>query len=282
MTIKMEVETVLQVHHVCEKHTKVEVPVEVLVEVPVPVKVPVPVEIPVPYPAHYPPPYPPAPTTPHPNLIHRGSPSPYPTTPQYVPTTPRLQVYPHPESALPLIHSTTVGPHLRSPTPHQKFQSTTPHIPHSPTPTTHHISHSPSPTARSFSHSQTPTPTRQSHTSTLTPTHRLTATPRIDSDVLDPARAALVERFNTQLQQKSEKEVSRRRRAVVFPDETKPSKVERRQRKAVPQDRLRADAPQILGGTVNLSGPRRPNFSLHSVDNLFLLHHSSNPIELEK
>merc|ERR1719278_232919 len=123
---------------------------------------------------------------------------------------------------------------------------------------------SPSPTARSFSHSPSPTPTRQSHTSTLTPTHP-SATPRIDSDVLDPARAALVERFNTQLQQqKSDKEVSRRKRGVVFPDDAKTSKVERRQRKAVPQDRLRPDAPQILGGTVNLSGPRRPNFSLHS------------------
>lgn len=256
---------------------------EVLVEVPVPVKVPVPVEIPVPYPAHYPSPYP-APTTPHPTLIHRGSPSPFPQTPQYIPTTPRLQVYPHPESALPHIHSTTVGPLLRSPTPHQQFQSTTPHhAPHSPTPTPHHISHSPSPTARSFLHSPTPTPTRQAHTSTLTPTHPLTATPRIDSDVLDPARAALVERFNTQLQQqKSDKEVSRQKRGVVFPDEAKTSKVERRQRKAVPQDRLRPDAPRILGGTVNLSGPRRPNFSLHSVDSLFLHHHSSNTIELEK
>ena len=240
-------------------------------EVPVPVKVP----IPVPYPAHYPPPYQAAPTTPHPTLIHRGSPSPYPQSPQYVPTTPRLQVFPHPESALPHIHSTTVGPHLRSPTPHQKFQPTTPHhIHHSPTPTTRHISQSPSPTARSFSHSPTPTPTQRSHTSTLTPTHRLTATPRIDSDVLDPARAALVKRFNTQLQQKNDKEVSRRKRGVVFPDEAEPAKVERRQRKAVPQDRLRPDASQILGGTVNLSGPRRPNFSLHSVDSLFL-HHSS-------
>lgn len=237
---------------------------------PVPVKVPVPVEIPVPYPAHFPFH---TPTTPHPTLLHHRSPSPYPQTPQYVPTTPRLQVFPHPESALPHIHSTTARPNLRSPIPFHNFQSTTPHhTPHSPTPTTNHISHSPSPTARSFSHSPTPTPTQLSKTSTVAPTP--TATPRIDSDVLDPARAALVERFNTQLQQKSDKEVSRRKRGVVFPDETKPSKVERRQRKAVPQDRLRPDATQILGGTVNLSGPRRPNFSLHSVSCLLLCHPS--------
>ena len=128
-------------------------------------------------------------------------------------------------------------------------------------PTFHHLqSHSPSP--RSFLHS--PAPTGQPLTSTA---HIITATPRIDSDVLDPARAALVEKFNTQLKQKTEdKELSRRKRGVVFPDEANPRKVERHQRKAVPQDRLRPNAPQILGGTVNLAGPRRPNFSLHSVD----------------
>ena len=227
---------------------------EVLVEVPVPVKVPVPV----PYPAPYPHPYP-APTSPHPTLVHHGSP-----TPQYVPTTPRLQVFPHPESALPHIHSTTVRP-LFTGSPHPTFQSSTPHpTAHTPIPTIHHHqSHSPSP--RSFLHS--PAPTGQPLTSTATPAHIITATPRIDSDVLDPARAALVEKFNTQLQQRTkDKELSRRKRGVVFPDEANPSKVERHQRKAAPQDRLRPNAPQILGGTVNLAGPRRPNFLLHSVD----------------
>ena len=238
---------------------------EVLVEVPVPVKVPVPV----PYPAPYPHPYP-APTSPHPTLVHHSSPTPHPTSPppQYVPTTPRLQVFPHPESALPHVHSTTVRP-LFTGSPHPTFQSSTPHpTAHSPIPTIHHQSHSPSP--RSFLHS--PTPTGQPLTSTATPAHVITATPRIDSDVLDPARAALVEKFNTQLQQKTkDKELSRRKRGVVFPDEANPRKVERHQRKAVPQDRLRPDAPQILGGTVNLAGPRRPNFSLHSVE--FLYYH---------
>ena len=278
-----------EVHHVCEKHTKVEVPVEVIVEVPVPVKVPYPQYTctncaPPPTPPYF---FHPTPTS-HPHhptpthYLHNPTPSPYPHLPSPTPQHPTPSPYPHHPSPTPYSFSPSPSPfpHHNSPSPFPPtahFASTTPRLhvqPHPATPTPHH---SPTPTPLPSLKSPTPhnhhrtTPTPHHHSTSPTPHRQLNvASPRSDSFGLDAAQAALVERFNTQLQHQEEEvaKVVRRKRGVVFPDDSadETRDLGRHQRKAAPQDRLRSprQRPQILGGTVNLSGPRRPNFSLQS------------------
>ena len=99
------------------------------------------------------------------------------------------------------------------------------------------------------------------------PPHSITVTPHSQPVSLDASMAQLVERFNSQLE---DPPGSRQRRAVVFPEDS-PDEIKYSNVLAVAgQSRLPRQQPPILGGTVTLRGPRRPNFSLNSVGASFL------------